>query len=78
MANVRTGKLDNDFYDFDIDILKNLLNRGYQGHELIREFQIQKKKLPIIMDSLIKNAEEEASQNNPLTKKEFKNKIGLL
>lgn len=65
------------FFDeeFDDDILKDLTDQGYKGQELIDEFEKTKKKLPVAMDKLI----DEAEQDNlgPMSKEEFEKKIGL-
>lgn len=68
---------DNDFFDFDTDILSDLVSEGYQGKDLVRRFREQKKQLPSMMDHLINDAEREASHSSPMTKKEFEHKIGL-
>lgn len=65
------------FFDeeFDDDILNDLTGQGYKGQELIDEFEKAKKKLPVAMDKLI----DEAEQDNlgPMSKEEFEKKIGL-
>lgn len=65
------------FFDeeFDDDILNDLTDQGYKGQELIDKFEKTKKKLPVAMDKLI----DEAEQDNlgPMSKEEFEKKIGL-
>ena len=65
------------FFDeeFDDDILKDLTDQGYTGKKLIDKFEKTKKKLPVAMDKLIDEAENE--KMGPISKAEFEKKIGL-
>lgn len=62
-----------DFLDFDVDILKDLVGQGYQGQELIERFKAMKHQIPATMDRLTKEAEQEPT----LTKAEAAKRVGL-
>jgi|SRR5699024_1186434 len=66
---------DDDFFDFDEDILKDLVKKGYEGLTLISEFKKMKANIPTAMDKLI----EEAGKENvgSMSKEEFEKEIGL-
>lgn len=56
--------VDDDFFDFDEDILKDLVSQGYEGQELIDRFSKMKKAIPRALDKLI----EDAKADGHLTK----------
>ncbi|GEO69885.1 hypothetical protein [Levilactobacillus acidifarinae] len=64
---------EDDFFDFDEEILQDLVDQGYQGQKLIEEFKAMKKKIPAAMDKLI----TQAAQAPTLTKAEAAKQIGL-
>ena len=66
---------EDNFFDFDEDILKDLVANGYEGQRLINEFRKMKQNIPVAMDKLIEQAERETP--NSMTKEEFKKQIGL-
>lgn len=66
---------EDDFFDFDEDILKDLVSRGYEGQELINEFKQMKKNVPVAMDKLINEAEKD--NLGVMSKEEFEKEIGL-
>lgn len=68
---------DDDFFDFDEDILKNLVDRGYEGQQLLSEFSKVKEKMPKVMEKLIGQTQQEANQQESMSKEEFKKEIGL-
>ena len=51
--------MDNDFFNFDRDIVNDLVNQGFEGQSLIREFKKMKANMPIAMDKIIEQAEKE-------------------
>ena len=55
--------------------MKDLTDQGYTGKKLIDKFEKTKKKLPVAMDKLIDEAENE--KMGPISKAEFEKKIGL-
>lgn len=65
---------DDSFFDFDEDILEDLVDEGLEGKELINQFKERKNKLPAAMDKLIGEATETSS---PMTKKQLEKEIGL-
>jgi hypothetical protein len=65
---------DDDFFDFDEDILKDLVAEGFEGKELISQFKQRKKKLHAAMDKMIGEAENDAVT---MTKEQLEKKIGL-
>lgn len=66
--------MDNDeFWDFDIDILQDLVKQGYQGTDLVSHFKVLKSDVPSALDKLIKDAEEQPT----MTKSAFEKEIGL-
>lgn len=77
VLEIKSEKYLDKFFDeeFDDDILKDLTGQGYTGKKLIDKFEKTKKKLPVAMDKLI----DEAEQDNlgPMSKEEFEKKIGL-
>lgn len=50
---------DDDFFNFDEDILKDLVAQGYEGQELIAHFSQMKKLIPKALDRLTKEAKED-------------------
>lgn len=66
---------EDDFFDFDEDILKDLVSQGYEGQELINEFKQMKKNVPVAMDKLINEAEKD--NLGVMSKEEFEREIGL-
>lgn len=65
---------DDAFFDFDEDILKDLVAEGFEGKELISQFKQRKKKLPAAMEKMIGEAENDAAT---MTKEQLEKKIGL-
>ncbi len=65
---------DDDFFDFDENILRDLVAQGFEGQELINQFKLRKKKLPDAMDKLIGEAEKDSTT---MTKEQLEQKIGL-
>ena len=72
METIKAHKQDN-FFDFDTDILKDLVSEGYEGQELIDEFEKLKKKIPQAMDKLSEEAEKEPA----MTKEEAEKYFGI-
>lgn len=66
---------EDDFFDFDEDILKDLVNQGFEGKKLINEFKKMKRNIPSAMDKLIGEAENE--KMGVMSKEEFEKEIGL-
>ncbi|MCI1290151.1 MAG: toxin-antitoxin system [Lactobacillus sp.] len=66
-----------DFFDFDEEILKDLVAQGLTGQELVNKFSYIKRGLPKAMDKLIQETEEEVKNTKPLTKEEAAREIGL-
>lgn len=64
---------EDDFFDFDEEILQDLVAQGYQGQKLIEEFKTMKKKIPTALDKLV----TEAAQAPTLTKAEAAKQLGL-
>lgn len=62
-----------DSLDFDVDILRDLTNKGLTGEELITEFTRMKKAIPKAMDKLAQEAEKEPV----MTEEELRKEIGL-
>ncbi|MGM9982652.1 MAG: toxin-antitoxin system [Limosilactobacillus sp.] len=65
---------DDTFFDFDENILKDLVNEGFEGESLIQQFRKRKKKIPVAIDKMISEAEVDAK---PMTQKELEKEIGL-
>lgn len=57
---------NDDFFDFDENILQDLVNKGYEGQKLISQFKKMKKQLPKAMDRLI----DDSDKGQALTKEE--------
>ena len=66
---------EDDFFDFDEDILKDLVKQGYEGQNLVKEFKNLKKNIPEAMDKLIGEATNE--NMGSISKEEFEKEIGL-
>lgn len=63
-----------DFWDFDADILADLINQGYKGVELVKQFKQSKENISSAIPKLV----EDAKQTGQKTKKrEFEREIGL-
>lgn len=65
---------EDNFFDFDEDILKDLVNQGYEGQELISKFKKMKKDIPAAMDNLIKKT---TSNAHSMSREAFEKEIGL-
>lgn len=64
---------DDDFFDFDEDILRDLVSQGYEGTELINQFSKIKREIPSALDRLV----EEAKESKPLSKEEAAKEFGI-
>lgn len=64
---------DDETLDFDTDILRDLINQGYEGTKLLKQFQKMKKAIPEAMDKL----REEAEREPAISKKEAEKEFGL-
>ncbi|QTQ40816.1 toxin-antitoxin system [Lactobacillus taiwanensis] len=65
--------VDDDFFDFDEDILRDLVSQGYEGTELINKFSKIKRAIPSALDRLV----EEAKESKPLSKEEAAREFGI-
>lgn len=65
---------DDTFFDFDENILKDLVSEGFEGESLIQQFKKRKKEIPVAMDKMISEAE---TDTKPMTQKKIEKKIGL-
>ncbi len=55
---MKTTKTNNDdFLDFDEDILEDLVSKNYSAKEMISKFKQMRKSIPTAFDKLSKNAE---------------------
>ena len=61
---------NDDFFNFDEDIRKDLIEQGYKGEQLTSKFE----NMSIAMDELIEEAEDD---NDSMDKKEFEKEIDL-
>ncbi|RMC24160.1 MULTISPECIES: toxin-antitoxin system [unclassified Lactobacillus] len=64
---------NDDFFDFDTDILKDLVSQNYSGQELIDKFLEAKKAIPEAINKLAQDAEPEPI----MTKEELEKEVGL-
>jgi len=64
---------DDDFFDFDEDILRDLVSQGYEGTELISQFSKMKKAIPGALDRLV----EETREAKPLSNEEAAREFGI-
>lgn len=64
---------DNEI-DFSIQLLKELVEEGIEGSELIKEFQKRKSLIPKL---LLNIAEETMEKGSVMSKEELRNEIGL-
>ena len=64
---------DQDIWDFDTDVLQDLINQGYEGKSLINKFKNVKQSIPDAIDNLINKTKQEPI----LTKEEAEKLIGL-
>lgn len=63
-----------DFWDFDADILTDLINQGYKGVELVKQFKQSKKSISSAIPKLVEEAKQTGQKT---TKREFEREIGL-
>ncbi len=68
---------DREFFDFDEEILKDLISQGLNGQELLTEFRRLKATLPKAMDKLLELTEQEANTAQAMTREQFLKEIGL-
>lgn len=68
---------NDDFFDFNKDILKDLTSQGFKGQELIRQLSRVKRSIPVAMDKLIEDAEQETVNSRPMSKGKFEQAIDL-
>ena len=66
---------NDDFFNFDEDIRKDLIEQGYKGEQFTSKFEKMKKNVPVAMDKLINEAEKD--NLGVMSKAEFEKKIGL-
>ncbi|NRN89815.1 toxin-antitoxin system [Lactobacillus helveticus] len=62
---------DDKACDFDTDILRDLINQGYEGTKLLKQFQKMKKSIPEAMNKLRKEAEREPAMSKKEAEIEF-------
>lgn len=73
MAKVGTKQEGDAFFDFDEDILQDLVADDFAGQELISQFKRRKQELSGAMDQLIVEAKNSAV---PMTKGQLEKEIG--
>lgn len=64
---------DDASFDFDTDILKDLISQGYEGQKLVLKFQKMKSQIPEAMEKL----QDEAKKEPVMTKEEVEKELGL-
>lgn len=64
---------EDDFFDFDEEILKDLILQGYESTDLIKKFHKIKKNIPLALDELV----AETKESTPLSKEEAAKEFGL-
>ncbi|QNQ81126.1 toxin-antitoxin system [Lactobacillus sp. PV034] len=64
---------EDNFFDFDEDILKDLITQGYEGADLIKQFHKMKKTIPAALNTLVTETED----TTPLTKEEAAKEFGI-
>lgn len=62
---------DDNFFDFDREILSDLISQGYEGKGLIDKFEEIKKQIPQVLQNLSKEAESEPILTKEEAMKEF-------
>lgn len=65
---------EDDFFDFDEEILEDLVNQGYEGKELIAKFKYIRRHLPGAMDQLIQSS---VNESKAIDRAELEKEIGL-
>lgn len=68
---------EDDFFNFDEEILEDLVNQGYEGQKLIVKFKAMRRQLPQAMDQVIQAAEKRAQESQAMTKEELEKELGL-
>ncbi|WP_251547645.1 toxin-antitoxin system [Limosilactobacillus caecicola] len=66
-----------DFFNFDEEILTDLVREGYEGEKLIEQYKHAKHHLSQSMDKLIDEAEIETRSQPAMSREEFEKEIGL-
>ena len=64
---------NDDFFNFDKEIMNDLVAKGYKGKDLANKFNKIKQAIPKAMEKLT----EEAQQESAMTKAEAEKAIGL-
>ena len=62
------------FFDFDSDILRDVIKEGYQGESLVREFTMRKSRLPEAVQRFSKDCRIDAK---PMNREELMSEVGL-
>lgn len=62
-----------DEMNFDREILTDIISEGFEGQDIVIEFEKRKKKVPLAFERLAR----EASQNPAMTREELSKEIGL-
>lgn len=65
---------DENFFDFDENILRDLMAEGFEGSDLINEFTKRKSKIPKAIRKLVEEARENSTE---FSREELADKIGL-
>lgn len=72
IANHTIEQDDDEFFNFDKDIVADLVAEGYKGKELTSQLERRKQKLSVAIDKLI---DEATKSSSPLTKKQLQTLI---
>lgn len=72
IANHTIEQGDDEFFNFDKDIVADLVAEGYKGKELSSQLKLRKQKLSAAMAKLI---DEATKSSSPLTKEQLQKLI---
>lgn len=70
---IKKTKQDN-FWNFDNQILKDLSSEGYEGEELLKKFKVAKENIPSAIDKIATDIDSNAK---PISKNALAKEIGL-
>lgn len=51
--------------EFSVEILKDLINQGYSGNELIKQFELQSKNIKTAVTNILEEADDIAAGETP-------------
>lgn len=57
--------------EFDVEILEDLINQGYQGQELLKKFISMREKVPAAFEKMMQDLIDQSNGESPAAEEAF-------